>query len=352
MTIDDVWYASSPGARAVRAAVTPLSWLYRAGVAVRNSLYDRGTLRARSAPIPVVSVGNITVGGTGKTPFSAYLVRELRSAGHEPAVVLRGYGDDELYLHARLNPAVAVIAAADRVAGIREAAARGADVAVLDDAFQHRRAARDLDVVLVSAEHWQQSASLLPAGPLREPASSLRRADVIVVTRKSASAATATRLLQELTAKFGGRVAVAVAVLEPVQMLRECGGVGFAAGDASAPGELPTAALRGERVLAVAGIGDPSSFFEQLRQAGAMVTERCFVDHHAYSAQDVARLAMNAADHKYVVTTEKDVVKLSRTWPANGPGLWYLTQAVRFTEGEGVVTAALAKLFQRATSIA
>ena len=352
MTIDDVWYASSSGARAVRAAVTPFSWLYRAGVAVRNSLYDWGTLRAQSAPIPVVSVGNITVGGTGKTPFSAYLVREFRNAGHEPAVVLRGYGDDELHLHVRLNPGVAVIAAADRVAGIREAAESGADVVVLDDAFQHRRAARDLDIVLVSAEHWHESSSLLPAGPLREPVGSLRRADVIVVTRKSATAARATSLFQEIGAKFGGRVGVAVAVLDPVGMLRECGGVGATARDAAADSELPMAALRGQRVLAIAGIGDPSSFFEQLRQAGAVVTERRFADHYPYSAQDVGRLVLDAADHKYVIATEKDVVKLSRTWPANGPGLWYLTQAVRFTEGQEVLTAALAKLFQRATSIA
>jgi tetraacyldisaccharide 4'-kinase len=115
---------------------------------------------------------------------------------------------------------------------------------------------------------------------------------------------------------------------------------------------IPLDVLGGERVLAFAGVGDPSSFFAQLRQLGAVVTGRRFGDHHAYTAADVGRLTGQYAGHKYAVTTEKDAVKLSTLWPATGPELWYLSQAVRITEGEPLLASALAKLFQRATSIA
>ena len=159
--------------------------LFGAVVRVRNALYDRGWLPARRAPLPVVSVGNLTVGGTGKTPVAAWIVRRLSERGHRPALVSRGYGRDELALHGRWNPAVPVVASPDRAGAAREAARRGADVAVLDDGFQHRRLARDADVVLLAAEE-RFPGRMLPAGPYREPSRALRRADLIVVTRKAA----------------------------------------------------------------------------------------------------------------------------------------------------------------------
>lgn len=340
MNVDELWYGHGTVARFIRAAVSPLSWLYRTGVGTRNLLYDRGAFRAIGATIPVVSVGNISVGGTGKTPFSAYLVRELVAGGHKPAVVMRGYGEDEPHVHRRLNPGVPVITGADRVSGIRAAAAAGADVAILDDGFQHRRAARDLDIVLVSAERWRDDQRLLPAGPLREPPASLARAGLVVVTRKSATDADA-RAVQSGIRAARGDVNIAIAALEPSALVAASGG-----------DTISLDVLRGETVLAVAGIGDPSSYFEQLRQLGARVTEFRFRDHHEYTASDAARICAGYPGHKYVVSTEKDAVKLGSVWPANGPPLWYLSQAVRITEGSSLVAAALAKLFKRATSIA
>jgi tetraacyldisaccharide 4'-kinase len=304
-------------------------------------MYDRGLLRSHPSPIPVVSVGNITVGGTGKTPFSAHLVGLLREAGHNPAVVMRGYGDDERHLHARMNPGVAVVTGADRIAGIREATAGGADVVVLDDGFQHRRAGRDLDIVLVSAERWRSGLRMLPAGPLREPLRSIHRADIAVITRKIASDGDVSALRSAVEELRGGRDGIAVAELKAGRL------VGVANG---ATMELP--ALSGASVLAIAGIGDPASFFAQLRFTGARVRERRFRDHHDYTAAEAAVLATESTGHKYVITTEKDAVKLSRVWPANGLELWYLSQAVRLSEGSSLVAAALAKLFKRATSIA
>jgi len=340
MTVDDLWYGRSAAARVARAAAAPLSWLYGGVTAARNALYDAGALRVHPASIPVVSVGNVTVGGTGKTPLSAFLVRELISAGRHPAVVMRGYGDDELHLHARMNPGIAVITGADRVAGIRQAAAGGADVVVLDDGFQHRRASRDVDIVLVSAERWRGGLGLLPAGPLRESQRSLGRADVVVVTQKSATPEQASAVAQMIRVAHPG-ASVAIAELQPDALVR-----------ASGSESMALTKLRGARVLAVAGIGDPSSFFAQLRQLGAEVTELRFRDHHAYTSSDAVRIAGESAGHKYVVTTEKDAVKLTRVWPANGPALWYLSQAVRVTEGYALVASALANLFKRATSIA
>ncbi len=309
-------------------------------VSARNALYDRRVLRVHDSPIPVVSVGNITVGGTGKTPFSAYLVSALLKAGHHPAVVMRGYGDDELHLHARMNPGIPVIADVDRVAGIKSAIAAGADVAVLDDGFQHRRAHRDLDIVLVSAEHWHSNLRLLPAGPLREPVRSLARADLIVITQKSASDAETRVVVRAIQAMPAIDAAVIVVALVPNKIV-----------SASGDGRVSLDAIMGESVLAIAGIGDPGSFFTQLRQLGARVTQRRFGDHHAYSEAEAVRLALESVSHKYAITTEKDAVKLSKIWPANGPKLWYLSQAVRPTEGASLVAAALVKLFKRATSI-
>lgn len=342
MKVDELWYAKSAGARAARALVAPLSWLFHPVVAVRNTLYDRRILHVHDSALPVVSVGNVTVGGTGKTPLAAHLVAELVAMGHRPAVVMRGYGDDEPELHARLNPGVIVVTNADRVAGIQSAAAKGADVVVMDDGFQHRRAERDLDIVLVSAERWSPDLRLLPAGPLREPLSSLGRADLIVVTQKSASNAAVAHAVAAIEAMASVHAPVITVSLS-------AGSIVSATGDAT----IPLDAIRGKRILAVAGIGDPASFFAQLRQLGADVTERQFRDHHAYSAEDVARLIVDSAGHKYVIITEKDAVKLAALWPAKCGTFWYLSQAVRLNEGASlIVTAALAKLFQRATSIA
>lgn len=324
----------------MRTLLTPLSWIYASVIRGRNILYDHSVIKSYASGVPVISVGNVSVGGTGKTPLSAYLVGVLAKAGHSPAIVMRGYGDDERHLHARMNPGVTVIADRDRVTAIQTAVARGADVVVLDDAFQHRRARRDLDIVLVSADRWDRCRRLLPAGPLREPLASLKRASLIVVTQKSVTDSAAAGVAKAVQALAGVATPVLVARLAPAGL------VSVTTGEA-----LPLESLRGERVLAIAGIGDPASFFTQLEQLGAVVTERRFRDHHAYTADEARRVAHESTGHKYVLATEKDTVKLASLWPAGNAELWYLSQAVCLPEGTPLVAAALAKLFQRVTSI-
>src|SRR5471032_2745808 len=168
-----VWESSAIGARVVRAALIPFSWVYAATVAARNAAYDRGWLRSHRLALPAISVGNLSVGGTGKTPVSAFIAARLAELGARPAIVMRGYGGDEPLVHARLNPGIPVVVTADRVRGTADARANGRTVVVLDDAFQHRRAKRDADLVLLSADR-AGPVRALPAGPWREPLTSLK----------------------------------------------------------------------------------------------------------------------------------------------------------------------------------
>lgn len=327
-----MWRGDGVGARAARAALAPVAWLFGTVVRVRNVAFDVGLLPAHAGAIPAVSIGNLSVGGTGKTPMAAWTAAALLARGARPAIVLRGYGDDEPRVHATLNPGVPVIVAPDRVEGIARAAAAGATVAVLDDAFQHRRARRGADVVLVSADAWHEPVRLLPAGPWREPLSSLRRASVVVVTRKAASGAASDALVRRLQ-RSAPDVPFAQVHLAP-DLLRMIGGDGARA----------VGTLRGQRVLAIAGIGEPAAFAAQLGAVGATVTLRAFADHHAFTDADAASLAADARGVDVVCCTLKDAVKLAPRWPARGPALWYVSQRVVVEEGADVMAGLLDRL--------
>jgi len=339
-----VWFGDDAAAGVARGALAPLELLFRAGVTARGALYDRGLSRTHPLPLPALSVGNLTVGGTGKTPVAAWLARELRARGARPALVLRGVGDDETRVHALLNPDVPVIVAADRVAGAHEARARGADVVVLDDAFQHRRAARTVDLVLLAAERGVERARLLPAGPYREGLDALARATAVVVTRKSASREQAEAVARAVAARVPA-VGQALVHLAPDALRAWTGDAGA---DVEPPRE-PVAALAGARVLAVSGIGDPRAFEAQLRAAGAVVDPAAFADHHAYTPADVDALAARARAVDRVVCTLKDAVKLGPLWPRGAPTLWYVSQRVTVERGERVLEDSLGRLLAART---
>ncbi len=330
--ITRAWDADGAGA----ALLAPLSWLFGFGVAARNAAYDRGFLRSHALGLPAVSIGNLSVGGTGKTPVAAWVARWFSERGIRPAILLRGYGDDEPLVHAELAPGAIVVADADRVAGATRAKAQGAHVLVLDDAFQHRRAHRDVDVVIVAAEQGR-ARRLLPAGPLRERRSALARAHALVVTRKSASREDAEAVARAWAPPSrDGAFPTAVVHLAPRSLLRVA---------TSAPaGERPLAELQGERVVAVSAIGDPTAFEAQLRAVGAEVEPARFPDHHAFTDDDVARLARRAEGSDGVVCTLKDAVKLRSRWPAFAPPFWYLSQAVTWERGEAILTDLLSRL--------
>jgi tetraacyldisaccharide 4'-kinase len=332
-----VWYGRDPTARVARAALTPFELLFRGVVAARGRLYDAGALASHAVALPALSVGNLTVGGTGKTPLAAWLVGELLALGAHPALVLRGVGDDEARVHALLNPSAPVIVAPDRVAGVGEARARGADVVVLDDAFQHRRARRDLDLVLASAERTQGRLRLLPAGPFREGPRALRRASALCVTRRTASASEAQQVGERLAAAAPGLPWAVVHLA--VDVLR-C----WRASSESPTTQLGLAALDGARVLAVSGIGDPTAFEAQLAACGAHVVGARHADHHPYTDADAAALAASAQGTDLAVTTFKDAVKLGPRWPRGAPPLWYVSQRVVVERGAAVLDGLLRTL--------
>lgn len=299
-------------------------------------MYDWGVFRAEDFSVPILSIGNLSVGGTGKTPVAAWFARTLSAKGLRPGIVLRGYGGDETIVHQRLNEGVPVIAAADRVRGIREAIAQGVDVVVLDDAFQHRRAARDADVVLVNADAWSGAPRLLPAGPWREPLRSARRANLVIITRKMAERSTVDDVRRAL-ANAAPRVPVATAYLAPGDLR------------STATGQtLPLHVVRGADLTAIAAIAHPDSFFRQLTELGAVVRPHSFPDHHSFTLQDARDLATHASSSDFVVCTLKDAVKLESQWPAEAGSLWYVSQRFRVEDGQEHIDRLLDDLVTRA----
>jgi tetraacyldisaccharide 4'-kinase len=328
--IERVWYGEGWSGRLARAALAPAGWGYAAVTAARNALYDRGLLRSLEPDLPVLSLGNLSVGGTGKTPIAAWAAARLAAAGARPAVVLRGYGGDEPLVHAKLNPGIIVVTDADRVRGVRRARERGADCAILDDAFQHRRIRRTADWVLVAAEQWREGARSLPAGPLREPARSLRRADVLVVTRKSAAREVADDVAARLAPSLRDGAAIAICHLAP-----------YAVVDVASAQREPLSWLEGRELTAVAAVGAPESFFSQLMAQGAVLHPLPFPDHHAFDARDVARIVRSGQRRAGVICTLKDAVKLAPLWPASAPALWYVSQRAVVERGGTVLDASL-----------
>jgi tetraacyldisaccharide 4'-kinase len=342
--IERIWFGEGPGASAARLALTPLEWLFAGGVALRGALYDAGVLASHTPRLPAVSVGNLTVGGTGKTPVAAWIASELAARGARPAVVLRGYGDDEPLVHQRLNPGLPVIAGADRLAGIERAAAQGADLAVLDDAFQHRRARRVADIVLVSADRWTRARRLLPAGPWREPLGALRRASLAIVTRKACSNAEADAV-GDVLREAAPALLVAICHLALGELRRVGDAVEIAAssGKSTVAGRHepvnPVTRLEGERVLAISAVGDAGAFTAQLRSLGATVRAASFPDHHRFTRHEAELLARDVREGERVVCTLKDAVKLAPLWPRAAPPLWYVSQQLFIDAGRDAIEA-------------
>src|SRR5688572_13359231 len=328
--IESIWDGTTAWAKVARAALAPFELVYAGVVTLRGASYDAGLLASARPALPALSVGNLSVGGTGKTPVAAWMASELSTRGGTPAIVLRGYGADEPLVHRSLNPDVPVIVSADRLRGAERARALGCDVAVLDDAFQHRRARRVADLVLVSADRWSGHVRLLPAGPWREPLAALRRATLVAITRKAATMERADEVARSVARSIPGReVAILHLAADELRSLDH-------------DGRKALSSVRGARVLAIAAVGDPTAFARQLELAGASVTLTAYPDHHAYSAADAARLAEQSVRHEWTVCTLKDAVKLTPLWRGAPSTLWYVSQRVVVEREESAVERMLA----------
>jgi tetraacyldisaccharide 4'-kinase len=307
-------------ARLARPALAVIAGGYRLVISARNRCYDIGLFQAHRSPIPVVSIGNITLGGTGKTPFVEFVCRWFLDRGFRPAILSRGYGsdsgrnDEAAMLHANL-PAVPHWQGKDRVELAQriwqsESPGRCPDVLVLDDGFQHRRLARDLDIVLIDCTEPFGHGRMFPRGLLREPIQSLRRADIVVLSRSEHAPRDVRERIRDRIAASAGVNPLIIAEHRPT-MLRSHSGATW-----------PATALAGQSVAAFCGIGNPGAFRKTLEQLDCHVTGmRTFPDHHRYSEQDVAQLDDWAREMQpdFIVTTQKDHVKLSHAALADQP---------------------------------
>jgi tetraacyldisaccharide 4'-kinase len=301
-----LWTSRRFEAKVARLPLLPAAALWRGGMALRELAYRRQWLPSHDMPLPTVAAGNLTVGGSGKTPVAIWIARHYVRRGLKPGILLRGYGGDETQVHRRSVPEAAVVADPDRVAGARIAVAQGAQVLVLDDAFQRLDVRRDLNIAVVAAETTRAVRWPVPAGPWREGVEALERADAVIITRKRATREAAEALAAELAPLVRGPVAI-------VQL-------GLVRLDGLVSGRsVEAASLAGRRVVAASGIADPDAFVAQVKSTGAAVQAATWKDHHDFRDEDVAWLAHAARRADHVVITEKDAVKLRDRWPAAVP---------------------------------
>jgi tetraacyldisaccharide 4'-kinase len=330
--LGELWYRE----RARPWPLTPRGWVYGAVMRARRRAYVAGWMPTQRAGKPVVVVGNLTVGGTGKTPLTIWLARQLTAEGLKVGIVSRGYGrrgaepravqstsdwrqvGDEPLILAR-RAACPTVVARDRVAGARALVAGGADVILADDGLQHLRLGRDCEIVVIDGARGFGNGRVLPAGPLREPLARLPQPDVVVMNGapEHGSLRAALPACAALEMRLVAHEAVRLDGQEPARALH-----GFS----------------GQRVHGVAGIGNPARFFRELRAHGIEVIEHAFADHHRFAAPELA-----FTDSLPVLMTEKDAVKCVAF--AN-PRLWYVPVAAQFSapEAHELLARVLAKV--------
>jgi tetraacyldisaccharide 4'-kinase len=321
--LQQVWYDRR--ARWLAWLLLPLAWLFGLIVAARRAAYRAGILQSITMARPVVVIGNITVGGTGKTPFTIWLADRLRERGLRVGIVLRGYGGrsshwprdvdrqtnwqdvgDEATLLAERTDAI-VVAAPDRVAAAQRCVERGAQIVLCDDGLQHYRLARICEIAIVDARR------MLPSGPLREPRRRIEDVDLVVMTRRPGTPATGSFPLARRVVEVVARLGDAIAIVSGERR--------------------DLSAFSGQRVHAVAGIGHPQAFFEALAAAGLEVNAHALPDHAIPAAADIS-----FSDGLPVLMTEKDAVKCRAI--ADGRH-WAVRMDVTMSEEHAAAVAAL-----------
>ena len=344
--MNDAYHALIRGRRAgvlpalERFGLWTLSLGYAAGVACRNQAYDRGWINIHKADVPVVSIGNLTTGGTGKTPCVEFVARFFRQLDLRVALLSRGYGsqvgrnDEALVLEENL-PDVPHLQGPERAALAQVAVEElDSEILVLDDGFQHRRLHRDLDIVLIDATCPWGHGHLLPRGLLREPIRSLRRAHVVMLTRCDLVAAEVVRAIRDrvLTVK---ELPIVESTHQPAEWRN------------AAQATAPLDALRNRPIAAFCGLGNPDAFRKTLETLGLTIAAwRTFPDHHPYSRADVDDLrnwAGSTPKDAAIVTTQKDLVKIRLNRLAERE-LWALAIRLQITSGQDAFEAQLRML--------
>jgi tetraacyldisaccharide 4'-kinase len=343
----------------LRGALSIAAGAYRGALTARDTCYAAGIFSTRRLRVPVISIGNLTLGGSGKTPLTALVAAALAELGTSPAILSRGYGrrtrgvrvvadrdgvrlstseaGDEPRLLAEQLPGIPVVVGESRYEAGRVAVERcGAHALVLDDGFQHRTLAKDLEILAVPGTAPWGNGRLFPRGILREPMSALRRVQVAVVTNPPHET-TAKTIAESLRRQ--GSPAIVLTGTYHVHALRR-GTDGTA---------LPPQALAGRRVVALAGLASPAGFVATLSSLGAIVAElEEFPDHHPYTEADLGRVRASArrAGAECVVTTEKDWMRL-REGPRSALDLWALSVRLDMGEDRTALVEALAEALRR-----
>jgi tetraacyldisaccharide 4'-kinase len=314
------------------SASVPYSWIINR----RNRLYDTGKFRGTRAPVPVISIGNITAGGTGKTPLVIWLCNYLLEKDLKTAILTRGYGSnsqlrDEPAVFAAQCPAARVIIDADRVRGaVKAVNEENANILVMDDGFQHRRLARDLDIIVMDATCPFGYDKLLPAGLLRELPQSLRRAHAVVLTRCDL---VSPRQLEDIVSTLrdiNPCLIMARSIHKPLYAQTYDGY------------RISIEQLKNKKVAAFCGIGNPKSFFAQLKDIGCdVLAENAYNDHHNYTKSDIEDITEEAIylDADLVLTTQKDWVKISAMAGDFGANFAFIAMALEFLSGKDKIVA-------------
>jgi tetraacyldisaccharide 4'-kinase len=335
-TIDEIVSGDLSDRLVLAASLSAAAAVYGGGLRLKTAAYEHGLLATRRLPCAVISIGNLTVGGTGKTPMTVYVSRLLSAWGHRNVILSRGYGGSQSRLGGVASDGVRVrmssteagdepVMMAGMVAGtpliVDRNRHRGGllavsrynpEVALLDDGFQHLKLHRDLDLVLLDARRPLGNGNLLPRGPLREPVRSLNRADALIWTR--ADRAGRRERMGDIPAAVIRRVPAFACAHVPGSLRlypRGCAG-------AAVP-ELSPRALAGRRVFAFSAIADNQGFCQTLERLGAVVIGRIgYPDHHPYGPEDIDTIYRRAASSgaRHVVTTEKDQARLAGRWKA------------------------------------
>ena len=335
-----------PAAVIIRGGLSLASFVYGAAVRWRNRRFDTGSRPVHRCGVPVISVGNLTTGGTGKTPVVRFLAERFRRQGIRVAIVSRGYGrgkrdinDEALELHDRL-PDVPHVQDPDRVEAARIAVEElESELVLMDDGFQHRRLGRDLDLVVIDATCPFGYGHLLPRGLLREPLKSLRRADLALVTRVEATDVSTVEAIREAVRSAAPNLACATCGHRPTSLLEY------------PARKLPIETLASSRVAVVSAIGNPAAFLHTVTGCGATIVDhRDLPDHDPYAPATVEALQSwirsLPADVERIVCTHKDLVKL-RTDRLGGKPLAAVRIDLEVVEGMKALDGALAEVISR-----
>jgi len=337
--------SSGLGAALLRFILGIAAQVYQVIICLRNFLYSKGLLKIHRADAAVISVGNITTGGTGKTPLVIWLCNSLRNSKFKCAILTRGYkttqdsrlktqdyGDEPAIL-AESCPGVQVFVNPDRVAGAGEAVSRfGAKVLIMDDGFQHRRLARDLDIVTIDGTVPFGYGKLLPAGLLREPVAALKRADAAVLTRCDQAAEAELTQLEDKLRKINSKMVIARSIHAPV------------CAKSIDNREISLEELKGKKIFAFCGIGNPDAFFNTVVGLGAeLVGSKVFNDHYHYTDECLSDIDEQARRHnaELILTTQKDWFSFPSSTMQNASeevNFAYLAIELCFISGEDKIT--------------